>query len=116
MGIFDPVAIDRQISSLVATIPQGSKAALIGHYDQKTKTFSLSVAGKVGDHVTVYGRVSKPIGKDFEGDAGIKVHFFITQTAFFLSKWDVFRTLRPRVGFLRALRIALAGGDFEVEL
>lgn len=116
MALFDPAAIDRQISSIVATIPQGSKVVLLGNYNHQTRTFSIAVAGKVGDHVQIYGRVGKPIGKELEADAGIKIHYFVTSPELFLARWELFKILSPRVGIMKALSIAARKGDFEEEI
>ncbi len=79
MGLFDPVAVNRQIDQIAATIPQGKTIALIGHVDVATKKFSLSVAVRKGP-AEAFVRVGKPLGKGaFEADAGIKVSFLVDQ-------------------------------------
>lgn len=115
MAIFDPTAVDRQITQLLTTIPPGKQAALIGHYDHKTRSFSLAVATKVGGALTVYAKLSKPLGKDLEAEAGAKLVFFLTQQDLAFSKWEVFKLLRPRLGILGAAKAAF-GKSFEVPL
>lgn len=73
--IFDPAAVNRQIDSFLATVPEGKKVTILAHADLMQKKVSGGVAIKLFDGASAFARVSKTFGGPTEADAGIRISF-----------------------------------------
>lgn len=63
----------KMVSEAVATIPPGSKGALVAIATEKG--VNLALASKVGDHVEVTTWIGKSWGAPIAGGAAVKVTF-----------------------------------------
>ena len=72
---FDPVAVNKQIDAMLATVPQGKRGMLIAHADLANRKLSAAVLFKITDSVGGYARVSKTVGGGVDADAGVHVSF-----------------------------------------
>lgn len=75
MSLFDPVAVNKQIDSMLAMVPAGKRGILVANADLVNKKLSAAVMFKIAGGVGGYVRVSKTVGGATEADAGAHVSF-----------------------------------------
>lgn len=63
----------KQVKDAVATLPPGSRGALVGV--ATTKGVNLAVVSKAGNHVSVVGWIGKSWGSAIDGGAAVQVHW-----------------------------------------
>lgn len=66
-------AITKQVRDAVATLPEGSRGALVGV--ATTKGINLAVVSKVNQHVDVTAWVGRSWGAPIDGGAAVQVHW-----------------------------------------
>jgi hypothetical protein len=75
MSLFDPVAVNKQIDSILATVPPGKHLTIVGNADLMSKRANAAIVFKLNDTLSAYARVGKTIGGPTEADAGFRVNF-----------------------------------------
>jgi len=79
MGLFDPVAVNRQIDSFLAAVPNSKRGVLVLNADLVSKQASAALVVKVKDNIGAFVRVSKTFGGALSADAGAKISFLVPQ-------------------------------------
>lgn len=77
--IFDPVAVNKQLDSMLTTVPPGKRGVLVASGNLVSKQLSAALVFKISDNVGAYARVTKTLGGKTEADAGAKISFLIDQ-------------------------------------
>jgi hypothetical protein len=75
MALFDPVAVNRQIDTILATVPPGKHVTIVGNADLISKRANAAIVFKLNDTLSAYARVGKTMGAATEADAGFRINF-----------------------------------------
>ena len=95
MAFFDPIAVNKQIDSMLAAIPPGKHGILIGYADLASKTASVGVAFKLADSVGGYVKLSKVINGATSAEAGVHASFLFSSEEPF-DRWELVEVFKAR--------------------